>query len=194
MDERTQDRMEDSKIIELYLARDEQAIVSTEQKYGSYCSTVAFHILRNTEDVRECLNDTWLRLWNSIPPVIPASLKYYAARIIRNLAFDRYEADRTQKRGSGEIPLILDELAEVIPSHSSVEDEVAGLELQRQINAFLKGEKPRERDIFIRRYFWSETMDEIAERYGMQKNAVSASLYRMRARLKTYLEGEGYIV
>ena len=186
--------MEDREIVNLYLDRNEEAIVQTEQKYGAYCRTVAQHILNNIEDVRECLNDTWLKLWDSIPPVIPVSLKFYAARITRNTAFDRYEADHSQKRGNGEIPVILDELAECIPSSVSVEETVAEHELRRVINVFLKSEKERERNLFIRRYFWSESVEEIGRRYGMKNDAVSASLYRMRGRLRSYLEGEGYTV
>ncbi|MBE6117383.1 MAG: sigma-70 family RNA polymerase sigma factor [Solobacterium sp.] len=186
--------MEDKEIVSLYLARDEDAIVQTDLKYGAYCRTIAFRILRDAEDVKECISDTWLKLWNSIPPVIPASLKHYAAKIIRNAAFDRYEADHTQKRGNGEIPVILDELAECIPSSVSVEEEVAEHELRRVINLFLRDEKERERNLFIRRYFHSETIEEIAVVYGMRKDAVASSLYRMRGRLKVYLENEGYSV
>ena len=113
--------MDDETIVELYWKRDASAISATDEAYGAYCRALAFRILGSREDAEECANDTWVRLWNAIPPQRPRSLRMFAAKIARNLAFHRCEARTAAKHGGGELPLVLDELAECLPDAQSVE-------------------------------------------------------------------------
>lgn len=184
--------MEDSKIIEFYFDRDEKAISESEKKYGGYCKSIAFNILRNKEDLEECVSDTWLKTWNSVPPTHPKSLKAFFAKLTRNGAFNIWEKESAKKRGSGELTMVLDELAECIPDSKTVEDEIDLREITSLINSFLYGIPERERNIFIRRYFFTESVKEIAKRYMMKPGAVSTALFRTREKLRTALEKEGY--
>ena len=186
--------MNDQEIIALYFARNEQAIEESSLKYGRYLFTVAHRILGNQEDSEECVNDTWLRSWNAIPPKIPEILRLFFAEITRNLAFDRYRQDHAKKRFSGEIALVLDELSETIASPGEdVEDEVLAKELSESINAFLYRQKERDADIFLQRYFFTKPVKEIASDFGMSENHVAVVLKRMREKLKAYLLDEGLI-
>ena len=129
--------MEDTAILELYWARDEQAIAETQKSYGKYCYSIAYHILHDREDTEECLNDTWMRAWNAIPPKKPNRLELFLGTITRNLSFDRWKAKNAQKRGNGIMDTTLDELAECIPAAHNTEEAVEAAELERSINAFL---------------------------------------------------------
>lgn len=186
--------MQDQEIIELYNKRDEQAIVHTEEKYGSYCMSVAQSILQNMQDSEECVNDTWLHTWNSIPPAQPNNLKTYLGKITRNLSFNRYEMRHRQKRGGGEVMLALDEIGEVAAPEADLAQQLERAEFARILNAFLWSLPERDCGIFIRRYYYVESVDAIAKRYGISKAAAFKVLSRTRQKLRACFEQEGYLV
>lgn len=185
--------MDDTAIIELYLNRNETAINETNKKYGSYCFTIANNILENTEDSEECVNDTWLRTWNAIPPKNPSRFRIFLAKITRNLSFDKYKKANRKKR-SGELLYILDELSECVSGGNTTDNAVNIRLLSESLNAFLKTLSERDRGIFLRRYFFAESVTAIAEKYDMNANNVSAVLSRTRTKLKDYLIKEGFEV
>lgn len=186
--------MEDQKIIELYFVRDEQAVVQTQRKYGSYCMSVAGAILDDPADAEETVNDTWLRAWNSIPPQRPKVLKLFLARITRNLALNTYRERNAQKRGGGETALALEELAECIPARGDVQDALDARELGRVIQKFLETQPKRERSIFLQRYFSVEPISAIAVRHGITEVNARKILTRVRNKLRNHLTKEGYTV
>lgn len=184
--------MNDQRILELYFARDEQAVTETDRKYGPYCYEIANAILENAQDSEETVSDTYLQAWNTIPPKHPGVLKMYLAKITRNLSFSRWRKDHAQKRGGGTMELVLEELEGCIPSPNRVEDTLEGKELAQTIRSFLDGLPRREQDIFLRRYFFLEESRTIAGRYGMKPATVLRTLSRTREKLRTYLTKEGY--
>ncbi len=184
--------MEDNQIIELYWQRNEAAIAETNAKYGKYCYKIANDILKNDRDSEECVNDTYYRVWNTIPPQRPTVFKLFLAKITRNLSFNRYNAKNAEKRGGSEITLVLDELSECIKSTSNVEAEVEVKELGRIICVFARSLPEKECNIFVRRYFFSEPIRDIADRYGITENNISVILSRTRKKLKKTLIREGY--
>jgi len=184
--------MEDTKIIDLYFARDEQAIAETDKKYGAYCFTLARAILPGRQDAEETVSDTYWKTWNAIPPHRPAVLKLFLAKITRNLAFTRWRKMTADKRGGGEMELVLEELAGCVAAPGSVEDSINGKELAKTIRSFLDTLPVREQDIFLRRYFFVEESEAIARRYGMKPATVLRTLSRTREKLKKYLTQEGY--
>ena len=186
--------MEDNVIIDMYFARDEQAIGSTRDKYGRLLRSIAYGILRSHEDSEECENDTYLKTWNSIPPVRPASLQAFLAKITRNLSLDRYDRMHAQKRGGGEVPLMIEELEEGIPDESAqrTDDDSDSEELKRIINEFLGTLADDARKIFMRRYFFGDSVKEIADKYGFGVSKVKMSLSRSRESLQAVLNKEGY--
>lgn len=184
--------MKDDAIIDLYFQRDENAILESDIKYGGYCRAIAGNILRSREDTEECINDTWFKAWNAMPPTRPDVLKLFFAKITRNLSFDKYKKMNAQKRGGGEIDIALSELEECIAAHSNVENEVNAKELENSVNRFLDTLPERERNIFLRRYFYVEKSGAIAQRYNLAPNHVSVILARTREKLKKHLTDEGY--
>lgn len=186
--------MEDQQIVQLYLERNEQAVAETKAKYGAYCHSLAAAILNNDADAEEAVNDTWLRAWNSIPPQQPAVLKLFLAKITRNLAFNARRNQSAQKRGGGEVDLALEELRDCVPAPGDVHDALAGQELARVIQDFLQTQIPRDRSIFVRRYFNVESIGTIADRFGLTEVNTRKILSRTRAKLKDYLTKEGYTV
>ena len=186
--------MEDEQILDLYFARDEQAVVETDRKYGRYCYGVAKSILANDQDCEETVSDTYLRAWNAIPPKRPGVFKMFLAKITRNLAFSRWRQYAAEKRGGGELELVLDELEGCICAPGGVEDRMNARELAKAIRAFLNTLPAREQDIFLRRYFFVEESSVIAKRYGMKPATVLRTLSRTREKLKNYLTQEGYAV
>ena len=186
--------MQDDQIIDLYWSRDEQAITESQRSYGSYCHSIAFHILYDRDDADECVNDTWLRAWNAMPPSRPSRLALFLGTITRNLSLDRWKGKRAMKRGSGEMMLALDELAECVPDNNSTEDAVETAELERLLNEFLHTLPERDCNVFLRRYWYVEEYNDIAKRYDMKLNTVKTSLFRTRRRLKTFLEKEGIML
>lgn len=180
--------MEDVTIIGLYWSRDEAAIQECQLKYGSYCRTIANNILSSAEDVEECINDTWLRAWNAIPPARPGRLSVFLGKITRNLAIDKYRKDNAQKHGSGQTALCLDELSECIGERSPIEDKVAFRDL---LNTFLSDLSEKHQSIFLMRYWYFLSNQEIAQRHGISEGAVKMTLQRIRKKLKVFLEKEG---
>lgn len=186
--------MTDEQILDLYFARDEQAVAQTHKKYGSYCFTLANGILHSDQDAEEVVSDTYLNAWNAIPPKRPASFKLFLARITRNLSFSRWRGQRAGKRGGGEMELVLDELSQCIAAPGAVDDDLNGRELAKTIQRFLDTLPVREQDLFLRRYFFVEETAAIAQRYQMTASSVNRQLSRTRKKLKTYLIQEGYAV
>lgn len=184
--------MEDEAIIALYFDRDEQAVQETDRKYGRYCFTLADAILHNDQDSEETVSDTYLKAWNAIPPKKPEVLKLFLAKITRNLAFTRWRSYTAQKRGGGEMELVLHELEDCIAAPGQVEDRLNGKELALTIRRFLDTLPQREQSIFLRRYFFVEESGVIAQRYGMKRDTVLRTLSRTREKLKAYLRKEGY--
>ena len=181
--------MDDTQIIDLYWDRDQGAITATAGKYGSFLHALSWNILRSHHDAEECVNDTYFRAWNAMPPERPNSLKAFLGRITRNISVTRLRRSGSQKRGGGEASLAIDELSECLPGGS---DPARTAELLRSIDAFLSLLPERERVIFLGRYFYALTAEEIAARLGMKTAAVKTSLYRTRKRLAQKLEEEGY--
>ena len=181
--------MEDRAIIELFFARSQRAVEELRQKYGRQCRTIARGILADPRDAEECENDAWLRVWNSIPPDCPEHLGAYVGRITRNLALNRLKFDRRKKRG-GELESIHAELLQCVPGAQDVQAAADDTVLQC-IRRFLEGQSPRDRALFLRRYFYLESVQELAAPFGMTPSAVSTRLGRMRAKLKIELEKEG---
>ena len=169
--------MTDKAIIGLFFARDEAAIRESDEKYGKYCRTVADNILQSPPDAEECVNDTWLAAWQNIPPKRPTVLKMFFAAITRNLALDRWRGIHAEKRGGGEMQTAMDELAEVVGG-SRAEDAVMLSELTGAINRYLGQLPARDRDVFLRRYFFCEDTRTIAARYTLREDNVLTILSR----------------
>lgn len=184
--------MEDSRIVALYWQRDPDAIKETENKYGAYCFSIADNILHSKEDAEECVNDTWFKTWDAIPPQRPNKLQLFLARITRNLSFNRYKARTAEKRGGGEISLVLDELAECVAGNATVEQAYAAKELSECIRLFVRALPERDGNVFVRRYFFTESVSEIAKKYALTENHVMVILSRTRKKLKTHLMKEGF--
>lgn len=179
--------MEDAKIVELYWDRDQSAITQTANKYGKYCLSIAGNILGNHEDAEECVNDTYMQAWNSMPEHRPAVLSTYLGKITRNLSFNRYKYERAKKRGGSEIPEVLDELSGCVAGTANIEMEIEYKELLMAINAFLETLPLKKRSIFVCRYWYAESISDIAKQYGMRENTVSMTLNRLRGKLQKYL-------
>lgn len=185
--------MSDEEIIDLFFERSEQAISALAEKHGHAVERVAFNILGDREDAKECVNDTWLGAWNSIPPQRPALLKAYVCKIARNLATKKYHAKLAQKRNS-RYDAALDELAACIPDRGSVEDRVAADELSAAINAFLDTLSYEDKFLFMRRYWFADPLSDVARMAGMSYNAAAVRLHRVKAKLKKQLQKEGVLV
>ena len=184
--------MDDAKIVQLYWDRDEQAIPATSEKYGNYCTSIAKNILGNKEDAEECVNDTYLHAWNSMPPHRPSILSTFLGKITRNLSFNRYKHNTADKRGGGELPSVLDELSDLVSDNNDVEQEFNTKELVKAIDTFLDTLSPEKRSIFVCRYWYTDSISEIAVRYGMKEGAVSMTLNRLRQKLHNYLLERGF--
>jgi len=186
--------MDDVMIIDLYWARSESAIRETAAKYGKYCNTIAINILRDREDADECVNDTYLKVWNAIPPERPAVFSAFVGKITRNLSLNKYKKQRAQKRGGGEVTLILDELEGCIPSTSGVESAWESDIMIEAINAFLRSIDTPERIVFVRRYWYADSIVSIAVRFRMRESKVKSMLYRTRSKFRVFLEKEGIMI
>ena len=181
--------MDDLQIIELYFARDEQAIKETDRKYGKMCFRVAKNLLFNNDDSEECVNDTYLTVWNKIPPTRPNNFIAFICKITRNLSLKRLEVSNAMKRSAGTI-ISMSELEKALPDQCiapDVEDE----ELGKLISAFLWSEKALDRNVFLRKYWFFDSISDIAERYSMNENSVKSMLFRSRNRLREFLRKEG---
>lgn len=183
--------MDDTQIIDLYWTRSENAISETINKYGRYCHSIAFNILHNSEDSEECVNDTYMKAWEIIPPQRPECLAVFLGKITRNLSLNRYNMHTAGKRGYGQIPLALDELSECIASSDNVEHVADDIMLTEALNNFLASLSLESRKIFMRRYWYLSPVKEIAYDFGISESKVKMSLLRSRAKLKTLLQKEG---
>lgn len=184
--------MEDRDIVSLFWQRDEDAIRETAFKYGGYCTSIAKNILGSNEDVEECVNDTYFNAWNSMPPHRPNILSTYLGKITRHLSFDKFRHKKADKRGGGEISIVLDELAECVSGTECVENEVFRKLLIEEINSFLNTLPKEKCNIFLCRYWYAIPVSEIAKRFRMTENNVSVTLNRVRGKLKIYLTERGY--
>ena len=183
--------MDDKDIVALYLQKDEAAIRESEAKYGRYLHTVAYNVLYDHEDAGECVNDTYMGAWKSIPPKVPSSLRAFLSRITRNLAINRYHAATAEKR-SGRVDEVAEEFFECVPSGGmSVEDEVI---LRTVINGFLASLAPQMRILFMQRYYYMCSVKQIAKLNCMSESNVKVTLMRQRENFRKYLEKEGYTV
>ncbi len=185
--------MTDAAIIQLLLDRQEMGLSYLKSQYESYCMAIACRVLQSREDAEEVVSDVWLKLWDNIHRDQPRSLPAYLARVTRNLALDRYRQLTCDRRGGGEAALALEELSEVVGSSHDAENFLEAKELEAAINSFLGRLSRRDRGIFLRRYFYLETDEEIAQRYGLRTASVRTVISRTRKRLKTYLKKEGYL-
>lgn len=183
--------MEDREIVALYWAREEAAIAETEKKYGRYCHYIAKQILASDADAEEVVNDTYLRTWDAIPPSRPIRLKAFVAKICSRLALDRYDGQTAQKRGGGEVPLVLEELSECLPDVEDGRNYADRVALRDALDRFLALLPPQSARIFVRRYWYLASVAEIAGEYGMKESTVAMCLLRCRGRLKDYLIKEG---
>ena len=180
--------MRDDEILELYRRRDERAIIETHDKYASYCRRIALNILGDRRDAEECLQDVLFRLWTAIPPKYPENMTAFIGRITRNLAINRYRKSTAQKRGSGQLPLVLSELEECVISAQSFNDDCDVELLPEAINEFLSALKPCIRRVFIKRYWHMSPIADIAGDCSMSESAVKSMLHRTRGKLKKHLE------
>jgi len=179
--------MDDEKIIDLFFARSEQALRELDTKYGKFCHRVSYNILNNREDAEECVNDAYLGIWNAIPPQRPDPLLTFLCKIVRNLSIARHHANTAKKRNSA-YDVALSELEDCLASSNTAESEFEANELSRIIDSFLETLSQENRVIFMRRYWFSDTYEEIAQRVGLTKNNVSVRLTRIRKQLKGYLK------
>ena len=183
--------MEDKDIVALYFARSEEAITETEKKYGRYCRFIASNILASSEDAEECVNDAYMRAWMAIPPSHPILLSSFLGKITRNLALNRLGQYSAQKRGGGQVEILLSELDDCIPAKSGVEQTVDGMMLSEAIDCFLEGLPELKRRVFVQRYWYLMPISEIARDNAVSENRVKLMLYRIRIALRSYLEKEG---
>ncbi len=183
--------LEDSKIIELFFARVEQAIVELSAKYGTVCSRIARNILKNDLDAEECVNDTYLAAWNTIPPQKPDPLRTYIFRIVRNIATAKYHANTATKRNSY-YDVALDELENCLASFTTIEQEIEAKELTLKIDNFLATLDKDSRLMFMCRYWYSDSISDIAEMFHLNSHNVSVRLSRIREKLKKHLKKEGF--
>ena len=186
--------LEDEQIIDLYWNRNELAIATTDQKYGGYCHSIALHILHNGSDADECINDVFLKAWNTIPPTRPTMFRVWLGKITRNLSIDRYKALSAKKRGGGEMDLLFSELEGCLSSQNTTERAYDDQEIAVIISQFLIQSSKDSRIIFLRRYFYGESLLEIAKRFDMSESKVKSSLFRTRNALKIHLEKEGVLI
>lgn len=181
--------LHDLNIIELYFARDERAIKETEAKYGRLCYGIAYNILKNHEDSKECVNDTYVGIWNAIPPARPNNFTAFICKIARNLSLKRLESQSRQKRSQATI-ISLDDLAEVL-ADENISVGISDEDIGKLIGDFLRNEKENIRNVFIRRYYFFDSIGDIARRYSFSENKVRNMLYHTRIKLKDYLIKEG---
>ena len=184
--------MNDTEIVELYWSRKERAVEETAKKYGSYCYAIAYNILSNREDSEESVNDTYIEAWNAMPPHRPLILSSFLGKITRRLAIDKWRSDHAQKRGGGELTDVLDELAECVAYEDSAERHLEKQMLSQAINDFLRTLSETERKIFVCRYFYMESVEAVCKRFGYSVSKVKSTLFRVREKLRIYLQKEGF--
>lgn len=182
--------MEDLQIINLYFARDERAIAETDSKYGAFCRSLAENLLSVRQDAEECVNDTYLRAWNAMPPERPARLKSWLGRVVRNLSIDRFRRERAGKRYAG-MELLLSELEDCVPDSKTPEQMLEAKALGESISRWLRTLSEPDRTLFLRRYWYGKPLNELAAQAGIPANRLAKRMFGLRQKLKAYLEQEG---
>ena len=182
--------MEDHKIIDLYWARSQQAIAESEAKYGPYCRSIARGILDRAEDAEECVNDTWFRAWNAMPPQRPNILSAFFGKLTRNLSLDRWRKERAAKRGGSQVEVALHELEDCLPGKDTPEETLRRKEFRDGLNRFLETLPERERVIFVSRYWYLRSIREISQGTGLSEGSIKTQLCRTRKKLHTFLQKE----
>ena len=185
--------MDDKQIIELYFERNEQAIQETEHKYGAFCRKIARNILDIYEEAEECVNDTYYSVWKQIPPTIPESFRAFLGRITRNLSISRFRAMRAKKRYNG-MEIMLSELEDCVPASENIESIIEAKELSIYINEWLESLSKEERVLFIQRYWFGEEVRDLAEVCGITAGQMAQKMFRLRKRLKVFLEQKGVVL
>lgn len=185
--------LEDDRIVELFWQRSETAIRETAAKYGGYCRYIAYNILYNREDAEESVNDTYLDAWNCMPPHRPSVLSTFLGRITRRISIDRWRRKHADKRGGGEMDLVLEELENCAADSKTVEEEIEERETARMIREFLDTLPSVERRVFLRRYWYLDSIASIARDFDFSESKTASMLYRIRQKLRKKLESEGYL-
>ena len=185
--------MEDQALIELYWARNEDAITETHRKYGPWCRGIALRILELQEDAEECVSDTYLQAWNNIPPQRPSVFRAWLGRITRNLALTRYRKNHAEKRGGGQTALALEELGDCVSGGPTVESEEERKEIAAAINRFLRSLPHPEQQVFLCRYWYLDPLAEICRQFSFSEGKVKSMLFRTRKKLRDFLSEEGYL-
>lgn len=183
--------MEDSQIIDLYFQRDETAITETDKKYGGLCRSIALNILTSHADAEECISDTYLKAWDSIPPLYPQSFAAWLGRVVRNNAINLWNKNHRQKRHS-DMTKLLNELEDCLPSPINVEQILEGEELSNTLNKWLGCLQKNDRVLFVLRYWYGKTVKDLAKSQGTTPRKLAKHLYNLRQNLKQFLEKEGY--
>ncbi|MBQ2898982.1 MAG: sigma-70 family RNA polymerase sigma factor [Oscillospiraceae bacterium] len=183
--------MDDEKIIGLYFERDESAIYETAEKYGNYLYKIAFNILSDNEDSEESLNDTYMSAWNTIPPEKPKIFSAFLSRLTRNISLNKRRNNIAKKRGGGEAEIAFEEIEECVPSESSPVHEAETKELAEMISEYLKKLPKTERQVFVCRYYYLDSLSDISERFGFSRSKIASMLHRTRKKLLSHLEKEG---
>ena len=186
--------MEDIRILNLYESRSQSAVSETERAYGKYCMAIAMNVLGSREDAEECVNDVYLRAWESIPPTRPAEMSAYLGRLTRNAALNLYKQKHAEKRGRGETAQLLSELEECLSAGNAVEEAMEAQTLTQAINRFLYTLDTERRTMFVRRYWYADSIADVARRFHAGQSKVKSALARMRGELKAYLEKEGIVI
>lgn len=184
---------DDSQIIALLEQRDEQALQIIREQYGAGCFQIAYRMTGSRQDAEECVSDTLMTVWNSIPPNQPEHLQTYLAVLVRRSAMNRYKQEHREKRGGTQLAEVIDEIAEMLPSSESVERSVEQRELTAALNKWCRMLSEEHRRVFMQRYYMSEPVQTIAEQNGISEGAVKMMLLRLRNRLKDYLGKEGLL-
>ncbi|MBR6987695.1 MAG: sigma-70 family RNA polymerase sigma factor [Clostridiales bacterium] len=184
--------MEDENIIRLYWDRDETAIEETSKKYGKYCFSIANNILCSREDSEECVNDTYVKVWDSIPPKRPSIFSAFIGKITRNISLNRYKLNNAEKRGGSNMYIVLDEIGEIVSGQPGPEEEAVMSDMTAAVNEFLAALPAEKRIMFVRRYWYADDVKSIALRMGTSENNISVSVRRIRNNLRDYLIERGF--
>jgi len=188
------DCIEDPTILNLFFTRDEGALTATKQKYGRSLHKVAYNVLLDNHDAEECVNDTLHRAWEAIPPKRPEFLGAYLSKITRNLSLKRWRAASAQKRGGSQADLMLSELADTIPQSQTVEGSFEYTQTVQAINDCLRGMEANNRVVFVRRYFFGDSVQDLCRQFKSSESKIKSILYRARQKLKIHLEREGVVI
>lgn len=186
--------MDDKKIIELFFSRDELAIAQCEMKYGHYCRSISFNIVGDIQDAEECTNDTYLQAWGAIPPTIPGCLQAFLGRIARNISLNLLKSKQTQKRKANEFSIAYEEIKNLLQDTQSIEGEIDAMVLRDAIEKFLQNQSYENRLIFVGRYWYFDSINEISHKLGISQSKTKMSLLRTRNLLKKFLKEEGIIL